>query len=75
MHLAQSVDVSAEEFRALLDLYMCSDPWPVRTPIPGYADRYRVDDMNKALCEEFLQALSRKFGFSGWVDAYHEFKP
>lgn len=45
------------EYRALLDLLMCSDPYPVENgedAVKGYADR---------------QAVER--GFSDWIDAYH----
>ena len=49
--------MSASEFRAFLDLLMCSDPYPVDTgedEMFGYANR---------------QAIER--GFTDWVDAYH----
>ena len=51
------------EFRAFLDLMMCSDPWPGemlggQDPLERFADRH-----------------SRELGFDGWIVAYHEFRP
>jgi len=50
------------EFRMLLNLYMISDPWPL-TP--------EEDDT----CAVLLNTEAKKRGFSGWVPAYHKFKP
>lgn len=53
-------------FRALLDLIMCSDPWP-------------VPDMGEGTGEEFVLKLAdseaRKRGYDNWVVAFHEHKP
>lgn len=44
------------EFRALLDLLMCSDPYPCdgQTELAAFANRIAV-----------------QFGYSDWVEAYH----
>lgn len=52
--------MKAIEYRALLDLMMCSDPWPhgvKREPI-----------------EELLDTEARERGFDDWLDAYHNFE-
>jgi len=43
--------------RHLLDLYICSDPWPLDTG---------QEEIGKFLDEE-----SKTQGFNGWVEAYH----
>ena len=48
--------MKTEQFRAVLDWRMCSDPWPG-------GDMQAVD--------EWLDAQSREFGYSDWLDAYH----
>lgn len=57
--------MSDQQFRAFLDLLMCSDPWPVAG-----------DDGEH--CHEILTDLaddeSYKRGFSTWIDAFHSFK-
>ena len=55
--------MSNEEFRAFLDLMMCSDSWPVST------------SESQELLEEFADRHSRELGFDGWIVAYHEFQP
>ncbi|MHB8123133.1 MAG: hypothetical protein ACYDG4_13365 [Desulfuromonadaceae bacterium] len=47
------------EFRALLDMFMCSDPYPCE----GH------DEIESLLIEE-----SEKRGFGDWITAYHVFK-
>ena len=47
-------------FRALLDLFMCSDPWP-------------ASQEAEAVVREYLNEESARRGFAGWVVAYHEF--
>jgi hypothetical protein len=51
--------LNPREFRALLDWFMCSDPWPV------------ADEPNHQLMTEWLDRLSKVCGYDGWVDAYH----
>lgn len=48
-----------EEFRALLDLYMVSDPWPLTSE--------KSNTIRKLLSGE-----AQERGFDGWVEAYHE---
>ena len=52
-----------QEFRAMLDWYMCSDPWPVDPD----------DNGTHEMMTELLNRESRKRGYDGWVDAYHIF--
>jgi hypothetical protein len=53
-----------QEFRALLDLFMCSDPWPL--------DGIEGDDSH-AVIEGYLDRVARDgHGASGWIDAYHD---
>lgn len=54
--------MSDKVFRALLDLFMCSDPWPASTEA-------------EAAVLECLNEESARRGFAGWVVAYHEFAP
>ena len=49
--------MSDREFRALLDLFMCSDPYP--------CDGHDV-------VEELLDHEADRRGFDSWVDAYHD---
>jgi len=58
----QRTDIRREDLRALLDLYMCSDPWPLTT-----------DGSHEAV-GGFLDGAARRFGYEGWVVAYHELK-
>jgi hypothetical protein len=50
-----------KEFRAFLNLMMCSDPWPC------------TEEDNDVL-GNFADAQSRLRGFNSWYVAYHEFK-
>ncbi len=47
------------ELRALLDLLMCIDPWPV------------PDKHNQGIVESIANQESIKRGYSSWIDAYH----
>lgn len=53
--------ISDQEFRALLDLFMCSDPWPVEPDAGSH-------ELVKAVIDR--QAQFR--GYENWVVAYHE---
>jgi hypothetical protein len=53
-----------QEFRAILDWFMCSDPWPVP---PG--------DENHEIVTNWLNNEAQVRGYDSWVVAYHEFKP
>jgi hypothetical protein len=52
------------EFRAFLDLLMCSDPWPVAI--------YGTFDTQK-LMEEVADRYAQDRGYERWIDAYHSF--
>lgn len=58
--------MSRFEFRAFLDLLMCSDPWPV-------ADKGAGDGHDLML--QLADRHARDRGYEGWVDAYHKFAP
>lgn len=47
-------------FRALLDLIMCSDPWPVQD-----------DGTSQRLIELMATEEAKRRGFDTWVEAYH----
>jgi len=49
-------------FRALLDLLMVSDPWPLQ------------DSESQKLLDDFADSESRARGYDGWVVAYHKFE-
>lgn len=59
----KSPSLTDERFRALLDLMMCSDPWPVG----------RDGVWNERVVKDLLDEESRKRGYADWVGAYHEF--
>lgn len=50
------------EFRAFLDLLMCSDPSPV------------LLDSGQIILENFANQEAKKRGYETWVVAFHEFK-
>lgn len=54
--------ISDEAYRALLDLYMVSDPWP-------------LGEQENGAVFGFLTAEAQKRGFTDWLEAYHEFAP
>jgi len=49
------------EFRAFLNLMMCSDPWPAGT-------------VDSKVLEELADKESRLRGYDSWYVAFHEFK-
>ena len=51
------------EFRAFLDLLMCSDPWPVR-------DNKNVATGDIAMTN-YADQVAAEYGFTNWIDAYH----
>ena len=57
-----TLPISRQDFRALLNWFMASDP-----PHMNEQDHHTIEMM--------LLVLSRKYGFSSWAVAYHEFKP
>jgi len=50
------------DFIALLDLVMCSDPWPVKD-----------DPSNKIIILNMLNRNAKTRGFSNWIEAYHNY--
>ena len=50
------------EFRALLDLVMVSDPWP----LPGE---------HESAVNAYLTKESQRRGYADWVEAYHDLSP
>ncbi len=46
------------DYRALLDLIMCSDPWP-------------VEGENQQIIEAMATEEAKRRGWDSWVDAYH----
>lgn len=58
-HAAQ---IGEERLRVLMDLSMCSDPWPL-----SHAARDLIDD--------WLNEQAFALGFDGWIDAYHRLEP
>ena len=54
--------MTAQEFRALLNLFMCSDPWPT--------DKKEEND----IIEDLLVRESATRGYDSWVVAFHELK-
>ncbi len=51
-----------EQFRALLDMVMCSDPWPIED-----------GGNNQELVTDLLEREATNRGFSDWITAYHHF--
>lgn len=51
------------QFRALLDWWMVSDPWPLST------DGWQHQELEALIVSE-----AQRRGYDGWADAYHEFK-
>jgi len=49
------------EFRAFLDLLMCSDPWPVKP-----------DNNTQYTLIKFADKESQNRGFTDWIEAYHK---
>lgn len=50
-----------KEFRAFMDLLMCSDPWPVD------------DKNNQAIIEALADKEAKRRQFGDWITAYHMF--
>lgn len=51
------------QFRALLNLMMCSDPWPI-SGLSGKLD----EDALLAYCDRVAKSL----GYNNWIEAYHD---
>lgn len=55
------------EFKAFMDLLMCSDTWPIDPDTDTRADR----DSQKLL-EAYANKEAKKRGFSDWIEATHK---
>lgn len=56
--------MNQNQFRALLDLLMCSDPWPIEG---------QAGDESRKLLIEFANCESTEtYGKDNWIIAYHE---
>ena len=53
--------MTRQEFRAFLDLLMCSDPWPVK---PDHNDTQTVLGL-------FADAEAKRHGYPDWIEAFH----
>jgi hypothetical protein len=51
--------MNEQEFRAFLNLMMCSDPWP-------------ASDQDHAELMNFAERCSVAMGYRDWVEAYHQ---
>lgn len=56
-----------EEYRAFLDLLMCSDPWPL--PVSVSASSFQS---TKEILWKFANKEAKARGFIDWFHAYHE---
>lgn len=61
MKKEKSLMMSPTEYRALLDLFMVSDPWP-------------LEDANQRTLLVLLNREARERGFVDWISAYHFFE-
>jgi len=52
--------MNEKEYRAFLDLLMCSDPWPIKD-----------GGKNHKILEAFANKEATKFGHEDWIVAYH----
>ena len=55
--------MTSKQYRALLDLLMCSDPWPVGTE--------RGDDGQETVIGLVTEEAMRR-GHRDWIEAYHD---
>ncbi len=63
MDLGKNITVTSivddYDYRAILDLVMCSDPWP-------------VDGGNQEKILVMIDRMGKARGFTDWVEAYHK---
>lgn len=52
------VETTQEEFKAVLEWFMCSDPWP-------------TTKKNYIMVKKLLNRVAEEFGYTDWVDALH----
>uniref|UniRef100_A0A6H1ZA09 Uncharacterized protein n=1 Tax=viral metagenome TaxID=1070528 RepID=A0A6H1ZA09_9ZZZZ len=53
--------MTGDQFKALLDLIMCSDPWP-------------TDKNNQKTIEQLANEEADKRNYNDWIEAYHHFE-
>jgi len=53
------------EFKAILELMMCSDPFPLEGGSNGSKYLYVTG---------YLNYISEQMGYKDWIDAYHKIK-
>ncbi len=51
--------MNTNEFAALCELLMCSDPWPCLT------------QSSEAILKTFADDEAKRHGYTDWIDAYH----
>ncbi len=56
--------MSGTEFRDLLDLIMCSDPWPVADTGNGTGEQSLINLVDRE---------SKERGYADWIEAYHRY--
>lgn len=63
-HQVEQLHLTDPQFRSLLDLFMCSDPWPV----------HRNTGDGRKTIESLLDTEAKARGYADWIGAYHEFR-
>lgn len=58
--------VTQGELRGLLDLFMCSDPWPIEGE-DGERAQHEI--------ETLLDRYAQQENYRSWIEAYHDFHP
>lgn len=59
----KGIDMDSMDFRAFLDLLMCSDPWPVHDELGG--------ETGQEALLSVANRMAMDYGFTDWLDAYH----
>ena len=54
--------MSEEQYRVLMDLVMCSDPWP-------------LSDKARGVVTDLMDEEAEARGYETWTDAYHALEP
>lgn len=60
--MGETPRITKQELRALCELVMVSDPWP----LPGE---------HESVVKALLLEESHRHGYGGWVEAYHDLSP
>jgi len=59
------------EYRTLLDLLMCSDPWPTKM----YEFEISGVFTGERCLKDFADRKAQYMGYDNWIDAYHHYDP